>query len=170
MMTNQPPTEKWMPLQCIAGECSLSRMEYDATNLLVELDSFLEKRVIKVVFSDVFSYRVTLEHFRWADFVDTPKTKSTLVRVVNSNFVKWLEAAGEKQLYGNNCKLKQEGLCHYDTASSIFKPPENPMCLKRLIFGEFSKIFDFQCACMKRGRIRVLIHPPCLAIMIKHNR
>ena len=55
MMTNQPPTEKWMPLQCIAGECSLSRMEYDATNLLVELDSFLEKRVIKVVFSDVFS-------------------------------------------------------------------------------------------------------------------
>ena len=30
-------------------------MEYDATNLLVELDSFLEKRVIKVVFSDVFS-------------------------------------------------------------------------------------------------------------------
>ena len=104
-MTNQPPTEKWMPLQCIAGECSLSRMEYDATNLLVELDSFLEKRVIKVVFSDVFSYRVTLEHFRWADFVDTPKTKSTLVRVVNSNFVKWLEAAGEKQLYGNTLDI-----------------------------------------------------------------
>ena len=105
MMTNQPPTEKWMPLQCIAGECSLSRMEYDATNLLVELDSFLEKRVIKVVFSDVFSYRVTLEHFRWADFVDTPKTKSTLVRVVNSNFVKWLEAAGAKQLYGNTLDI-----------------------------------------------------------------
>ena len=105
MMTNQPPTEKWMPLQCIAGECSLSRMEYDATNLLVELDSFLEKRVIKVVFSDVFSYRVTLEHFRWADFVDTPKTKSTLVRGVNSNFVKWLEAAGEKQLYGNTLDI-----------------------------------------------------------------
>lgn len=105
MMTNQPPTEKWMPLQCIAGECSLSRIEYDATNLLVELDSFLEKRVIKVVFSDVFSYRVTLEHFRWADFADTPKTKSTLVRVVNSNFVKWLETAGEKQLYGNTLDI-----------------------------------------------------------------
>ena len=71
----------------------------------MELDSFLEKRVIKVVFSDVFSYRVTLEHFRWADFVDTPKTKSTLVRVVNSNFVKWLEAAGEKQLYGNTLDI-----------------------------------------------------------------
>ena len=46
-MTNQPPTEKWMPLQCIAGECSLSRMEYDATNLLVELDSFLENELLK---------------------------------------------------------------------------------------------------------------------------
>ena len=105
MMTNQPPTEKWMPLQCIAGACPFSRIEYDATNSLVALDSFLEKRVIKVVFSDVFSYRVTLEHFRWADFVDTPKTKSTLVRVVNSNFVKWLEAAGEKQLYGNTLDI-----------------------------------------------------------------
>lgn len=105
MMTNQPLTEKWTPLQCIAGECSLSRMEYDATNLLVELDSFLEKRVIKVVFSDVFSYRVTLEHFRWADFVDKPKTKSTLVQVDNSNFIKWLEAAGEKQLYGNTLNV-----------------------------------------------------------------
>ena len=105
MMTNQSPTERWTPLQYIAGECSLSRMEYDATNLLVELDSFLENRVIKVVFSDVLSYRVTLEHFRWADFVDKPKTKSTLVRVVNSNFVKWLEDAGEKQLYGNTLNI-----------------------------------------------------------------
>lgn len=38
MMTNQPPTEKWMPLQCIAGECSLHTrlMYFDLLDLKVD--------------------------------------------------------------------------------------------------------------------------------------
>ena len=84
-MTNSSMTEKWIPLQIIAGECSLSSIEYNATDLVVELDSFREERTIKITFSDVFSYRVTLEHFRWADFVNAPKTSATLIKVENSN-------------------------------------------------------------------------------------
>ena len=60
MMTNYSMTEKWISLQIIAGECSLSSLEYNATDLVVELDSFREERTIKITFSDVFSYRVTL--------------------------------------------------------------------------------------------------------------
>ena len=81
MATDSSTIEKWMPLQDIVGECSMSRLEYDATNLLVELESFREERTIEIIFSDVFSYRVTLEHFRLAEFVNTPQTSATLIKV-----------------------------------------------------------------------------------------
>uniref|UniRef100_A0AB33J9A9 Uncharacterized protein n=1 Tax=Prevotella sp. GTC17259 TaxID=3236795 RepID=A0AB33J9A9_9BACT len=97
--------EKWTSFPYIAGECSLSRIEYDSTNLLVELDSFLENRTIKVCFENIFSYRVTLEHFRWVDLIDTPQVTSTLVKVENSNYIKWLEEAGVKQLYDSILEL-----------------------------------------------------------------
>lgn len=100
-MTNSSMTEQWIPLPIIAGECSLSSIEYNATDLVVELDSFREERTIKITFSDVFSYRVTLEHFRWADFANAPKTSATLIKVENSDYIKWLEDAGVKQLYGS---------------------------------------------------------------------
>lgn len=105
MMTNYSMTEKWISLQIIAGECSLSSLEYNATDLVVELDSFREERTIKITFSDVFSYRVTLEHFRWADFVNAPEISATLIKVENSNFIKWLEDVGEKQLYGSTLNI-----------------------------------------------------------------
>ena len=55
MMTNSSMTEQWIPLPIIAGECSLSSIEYNATDLVVELDSFDEERTIKITFSDVFN-------------------------------------------------------------------------------------------------------------------
>lgn len=105
MATDSSIIEKWIPLQYIVGECSVSRIEYDATNLLVELDSFREERTVEIIFSDVFSYRVTLEHFRWAEFVNTPQTSATLIKVENSNYIKWLEDAGVKQLYDSSLNI-----------------------------------------------------------------
>ena len=54
-MKNSSMTEQWIPLPIIAGECSLSSIEYNATDLVVELDSFREERTIKITFSDVFN-------------------------------------------------------------------------------------------------------------------
>ena len=54
-MKNSSMTEQWIPLPIIAGECSLSSIEYNATDLVVELDSFDEERTIKITFSDVFN-------------------------------------------------------------------------------------------------------------------
>lgn len=54
-MQNSSMTEQWIPLPIIAGECSLSSIEYNATDLVVELDSFDEERTIKITFSDVFN-------------------------------------------------------------------------------------------------------------------
>lgn len=54
-MKNSSMTEHWIPLPIIAGECSLSSIEYNATDLVVELDSFDEERTIKITFSDVFN-------------------------------------------------------------------------------------------------------------------
>ena len=105
MKNNSVSQEEWIPLPFIVGECSLSGIEYDATNLLVELDSFQEGRTIKIVFADVFSYRVTLEHFQWADFVHAPKVSAALVKVVNSRYIEWMENAGMRQLYGSDLSI-----------------------------------------------------------------
>ena len=60
-MSNKIPQEEWTPLPFMEGEHALSKIEYNATDLLVELDSFKEKRVAKIVFANVFSYRVTID-------------------------------------------------------------------------------------------------------------
>ena len=105
MMRNKVSQEEWIPLPFIVGECSLSNIGYDATNLLVELDSFQEGRTIKIVFTDVFSYRVTLEQFRWAEFSHTPKVSATLIKVINSRYIEWMENAGMKQLYNSDLEI-----------------------------------------------------------------
>ena len=105
MARNNVFQEEWIPLPFIRGECSLSGIEYDATNLLVELDSFQEGRTIKIVFADVFSYRVTLEQFRWAEFSHAPKVSATLVKVINSRYIEWIEDAGMKQIYDSDLDI-----------------------------------------------------------------
>ena len=86
-MSNKIPQEEWTPLPFMEGEHALSKIEYNATDLLVELDSFKENRVTKIVFANVFSYRVTLEHFRWAEFCHTPNISATLVNVKESHYI-----------------------------------------------------------------------------------
>ena len=48
-MSNKIPQEEWTPLPFMEGEHALSKIEYNATDLLEELDSFKEKRVTKIV-------------------------------------------------------------------------------------------------------------------------
>lgn len=97
--------EKWIPIPFITGECSLSSIEYDATNLVVVLDSFHDKKTIEIVFTDVFSYRVTLEHFRWAEFSHQPQISAVLVQVKSSKYIEWIEKTGMKQLYDSDLKI-----------------------------------------------------------------
>ena len=97
--------EEWKPLPFVIGECSLSKIEYDATDLLVELESFNEERTVKIVFTDVFSYRVTLEQFRWAEFANAPKVSAVLVKVINSRYIEWIENSGMRQLYGSDLEM-----------------------------------------------------------------
>lgn len=94
--------EEWIPINVIGGECSLSSIEYNSTDLSVELYSIARGKAIKILFKDIFSYRVTLEHFRWFEFSYAPRIFATFVRVDNSKYIKWLEDAGEKQLYGQS--------------------------------------------------------------------
>ena len=89
-MSNKIPQEEWTPLPFMEGEHALSKIEYNATDLLVELDSFKEKRVTKIVFANVFSYRVTLEHFRWAEFCHNPNISYCFILAINlSGFLYW---------------------------------------------------------------------------------
>ena len=114
-MSNKIPQEEWTPLPFMEGEHALSKIEYNATDLLVELDSFKEKRVTKIVFANVFSYRVTLEHFRWAEFCHNPNISTTLVNVKESHYIKWLETAGLEQIYESKLDLRHYMLQTYRT-------------------------------------------------------
>ncbi len=105
MTRNKVFQEGWIPLPFIVGECSLSGIEYDATNLVVELDSFQEGRAVKIVFADVFSYRVTLEQFRWTEFAHAPKVSAVLVKVMNSRYIEWIKDAGMTQLYDSDLDI-----------------------------------------------------------------
>lgn len=105
MIKNSKSNEEWIPIPFIMGECSLSEIMYDATDLIVKLDSFHDERTIRIVFSDIFAYRVTLEHFRWADFCHSPMVQAPLVKVVNSHHIEWIQNAGMNQLYDTGIDL-----------------------------------------------------------------
>ncbi len=124
-MSNNIPQEVWTPLSFLKGEHSLSKIEYDATDLLVELDSFKEKRVTKIVFANVFSYRVTLEHFRWAEFSHNPNISATLVYVKESHYIRWLETAGLKQIYESNLDLRHYLLQTTEHTIDVVLPSES---------------------------------------------
>lgn len=47
-MSNKIPQEEWTPLPFMEGEHALSKIEYNATDLLVELDSFKENGLQKL--------------------------------------------------------------------------------------------------------------------------
>lgn len=124
-MSKNIPQEVWTPLPFLKGEHALSKIEYDATDLLVELDSFKEKRVTKIVFANVFSYRVTLEHFRWAEFSHNPNISATLVNVKESHYISWLEAAGLEQIYESNLDLRHYLLQTTEHTIDVVLPSES---------------------------------------------
>lgn len=109
-------------LNCTITVCGF---EYNATNLLVELDSFKEKRVTKIVFANVFSYRVTLEHFRWAEFCYNPNISATLVNVKESHYIKWLETAGLEQIYESKLDLRHYMLQTTEHTIDVVFPSES---------------------------------------------
>lgn len=98
--------EKWIPLESIKGECSLSSISYDSNILSAELDSFLTGETISLSFNDVFSYRITLEHFRWEGIPPIDKTKYVFYNVLDSNYKEWLLREGLMQLYGESIPIR----------------------------------------------------------------
>lgn len=128
-MPTTPTTEIWSPLQNITGECYLQNIAYDATNLLVDLYSFRTEQIISIIFHDVFSYRVTLEHFRWADFTNAPKTSATLIKVENSNYINWLENAGKNQLYDSSLSVAHYMLQTTEHIIDIALPSNAPITI-----------------------------------------
>ena len=90
--------EEWCPSHIIGCECSVNNVSYDATDLIIEVEPFNDKGVLKLIFRNIFSYRITLEHFRWCDdSIDT--RKHTIYEVHNSRYIEWLNNAGLRELY-----------------------------------------------------------------------
>ena len=47
-----------------------------------------------------------MEHFRWEEYRNTEKTHEILYNIENSNYIKWIQDSGMRQLYGDNPKVK----------------------------------------------------------------
>ncbi len=68
-------SEIYHPINLIDCECSINSIDYNATDLVVELERFDNKGIVRVEFKEVFAYRVTLEHFRINDILIFKKGK-----------------------------------------------------------------------------------------------
>lgn len=69
-------SEIYHPINLIDCECSINSIDYNATDLVVELERFDNKGIVRVEFKEVFAYRVTLEHFRINDILIFKKGKN----------------------------------------------------------------------------------------------
>jgi hypothetical protein len=98
--------ETWNSVDCIKGEYSTNEILYDATNLTVKLDSFKDNSTVTLFFPNVLAYRVSLEHFRWLEYKDTGNCHDLLYIVENSNYIKWIQDSGMRQLYGDTPSIK----------------------------------------------------------------
>ena len=86
-------------------ECSVNSIDYNATDLIVELERFDNKGIVKIEFKEVFAYRVTLEHFRINDIPEGAGI-APLYEVENSDYYNWLMQSGMKMLYGDTLKVR----------------------------------------------------------------
>jgi len=86
-------------------ECSVNSIDYNATDLIVELERFDNKGIVRVEFKEVFAYRVTLEHFRINDILEGAGM-APLYEVKNSDYYSWLMQSGMKVLYGDTLKVR----------------------------------------------------------------
>ena len=97
-------SEIYHPINLIDCECSINSIDYNATDLIVELERFDNKGIVRVEFKEVLAYRVTLEHFRITEVMDG-LTLQPLYIVENSSYLKEIMATGMKVLYGTSLNV-----------------------------------------------------------------
>ena len=97
-------SERYHPINLIDCECSINSIDYNATDLIVELERFDNKGIVRVEFKEVFAYRVTLQHFRTTEVIDG-LTLQPLYIVENSSYLKEIMATGMKVLYDTSLNV-----------------------------------------------------------------
>lgn len=102
-------------------ECSVNSIDYNATDLIVELERFDNKGIVKIEFKEVFAYRVTLEHFRINDILDGVSI-APLYEVENSDYYSWLMQSGMKVLYGDTLKVRHYAIKTTEYIIDIITP------------------------------------------------
>lgn len=98
-------SEIYHPINLIDCECSVNSIDYNATDLIVKLERFDNKGIVRIEFKEVFAYRVTLEHFRINDILDGAGI-APLYEVENSEYYNRLMQSGMKVLYGDALKVR----------------------------------------------------------------
>ena len=98
-------SEIYHPVNLIDCECSINSIDYNATDLIVELERSDNKGIVKIEFKEVFAYRVTLEHFRINDILEGAGM-APLYEVKNSDYYSWLMQSGMKVLYDDTLKVR----------------------------------------------------------------
>lgn len=86
-------------------ECSINSIDYNASDLTVELERFDNKGIIRIEFKEVLAYRVTLEHFRIIDMSEGIGIEP-LYEVENSDYYNWLMQSGMRVLFGDTLKVR----------------------------------------------------------------
>lgn len=107
-MITKTNTEKMVALNCLKGEYSLNAIVFDATDLTIILDSIEnipQKQTL--IFKEIYAYRVSLEHFRWEEYKNTGQTHELMYKVLESNYIKWIEQSGMGQF------VNQKDVSHY---------------------------------------------------------
>lgn len=97
-------SEIYHPINMIDCECSINSIVYNATDLVVELERFDNKGIVRIEFKEVFAYRVTLEHFRINEVMNG-LTLQPLYIVENSSYLKEIMATGMKVLYDTSLNV-----------------------------------------------------------------
>lgn len=113
--------EIWNPIRMIDCECSVNSIDYNATDLIVELERFDNKGIVRIDFKEVFAYRVTLEHFRINDILDGAGI-APLYEVENSEYYNRLMQSGMKVLYGDTLKVRHYAIKTTEYIIDIITP------------------------------------------------
>ena len=98
-------SEIYHPVNLIDCECSINSIDYNATDLIVELERSDNKGIVRIEFKEVFAYRVTLEHFRINDILEGAGM-APLYEVKNSDYYSWLMQSGMKVLYDDTLNVR----------------------------------------------------------------
>ena len=98
-------SEIYHPIYLVDCECSINSIDYNATDLIVELERFDNEGIVKIEFKEVFAYRVTLEHFRINDIMEGVGI-APLYEVENSEYYNRLMQSGMTVLYGDALKVR----------------------------------------------------------------